>query len=421
MSDTPDVSIRDLAAEAIAECRLLATMSDEPGRTTRLFLSPAVAEVHRHLRGRMEALGMQVWTDAAGNLRGLWQPVGASRRMLVGSHIDTVPDAGAFDGVLGVVLGLALVEMARADDLLLAIEVIAFSEEEGVRFGMPFLGSRAVAGRFDPDLLELRDADGISVREAIVDFGLASEDIDHALASEDTVGFFEIHIEQGPVLEAEGLSLAVVTGIVGQTRGEVRFTGQANHAGTTPMHLRHDALAVAAEWISAVEAYARRQESAAGGSGLVATVGKLRVEPNAGNVIAGSVIASLDVRDARDAEREAAVAALLDDAARIGKRRGVDCQWALKISQPAVPMDEQLTALLAESVEGAGFPVRRLASGAGHDAMVMATRVPSAMLFLRSPGGISHHPAESVLEDDVRDALAAARTFLRRVWQVYFS
>jgi allantoate deiminase len=206
---------------------------------------------------------------------------------------------------------------------------------------------------------------------------------------------------------------------VGQTRSELRFTGQANHAGTTPMHLRQDALAAASEWITAVETFARKHVSASGESGLVATVGKLRVEPNAGNVIPGSVVLSLDVRDASDGERQSAVAVLLDEAVRIAQRRGVHCEWSQLMSQPAVPMDEQLTALLAESLEAAGFPSRRMPSGAGHDAMVMATRIPTAMLFLHSPGGISHHPAEDVLEEDVRHALSTARIFLRRVASHY--
>ncbi len=257
----------------------------------------------------------------------------------VGSHIDTVPDAGAFDGVLGVVLALELVEMARASALPLAIEVIAFSEEEGVRFGVPFLGSRAAAGRFDPALLGLRDSDGLTLAESIRNFGLDPDEIDAAVVSDETVGFLEIHIEQGPVLEAEWLQLAVVTGIAGQTRCEVSFTGQANHAGTTPMALRRDALAAAAEWICAVEAVAKEHdaEQPAGQSGLVATVGKIIAEPNAGNVIAGNVRVSLDVRSARDSVREAAVATLLDRAAAIAVRRGVGCEAKRQMEQPARP------------------------------------------------------------------------------------
>ena len=409
--------LRARAVAAIAECRLLATMTEEPGltpaRTTRRFLTPPVAEVHRHLRERMEKLGMAVQTDAAGNLRGLWQQANSGgRRLLIGSHIDTVPDAGAFDGVLGVVLALHLVELAQAEALPRAIEVIAFSEEEGVRFGVPFLGSRAIAGRFDPALLALTDSAGISLREAITAFGLDPARIDEAEASPDTLGFFEIHIEQGPVLEAEDLSLAMVTAIAGQTRAEVTFTGQANHAGTTPMYLRRDAVACAAEWIRSVESTTHRLNERNAEASLVATVGKLTVEPNAGNVIAGTVRATLDIRSPLDRIRESAVAEVLEQAKSIAIRRGLTMTVRTLMEQPAVPMDERLTAHLAEAVETAGYKPRRLPSGAGHDAMVMATRMPAAMLFLRSPGGISHHPAEDVRTQDVAAAIEAAYIFI---------
>jgi allantoate deiminase len=422
MTTSPaDLEQMNRAAAIVAECQLLARMTEQPGRTTRRYLTPPVAEVHTHLRRRMEALGMAVSLDAAGNLRGLWQPAAAShRRLVIGSHIDTVPDAGAYDGVLGVVLALELVAQVAAASLPLAIEVIAFSEEEGVRFSVPFLGSRAVAGRFDPALLSLQDADGISLDQAIRNFGLDAGELDAAQISEEAIGFLEIHIEQGPVLEAEDLSLGVVTAIVGQTRCELQFTGQSNHAGTTPMSLRQDALAAAAEWIALVESTAR-QSLAKGSpdddvrSSLVATVGKLAVHPNASNVIAGAVQVSLDVRAARDSVRESAVTELLRQAQSIADRRGLRLEAKRQMGQPAVPMDEQLTALLAESVAAAGFPVLRLPSGAGHDAMVMATRLPTAMLFLRSPGGISHHPDEAVLTADVEAALQAATVFLQRV------
>jgi len=410
---------RTRAAAAIAECRLIAAMSEEPVRTTRRFLTPPVAEVHAHLRARMEALGMAVTVDAVGNLRGVWQPdSNCSKRLVIGSHIDTVPDAGAFDGVLGVVLALQLVEAAQANSLPYGIEVIAFSEEEGVRFGVPFLGSRAVSGRFDPALLSLCDADGVSLEAAIRGFGLEPGGVEEALVTSEAVGFLEIHIEQGPVLEAERLSLGVVTGIVGQTRCEITFTGQANHAGTTPMHLRRDALATAAEWISAVEAAALAKGGDAGDVGFVATVGKVLAEPNAGNVISGTVKATLDLRSERDSVREAAVEDLLDRARAIAERRGIGCEIRRLMEQPAVPMDEELTSALSDAVEAAGFPVQRMPSGAGHDAMVMATRLPAAMLFLRSPGGISHHPAESVQEEDVEAALRAGEFFLRRLAEI---
>jgi allantoate deiminase len=402
--------MRDRAKRAIAECRRIGAMSEEPGRTTRRFLTPPVHDVHILLRGRMEVLGLAVTVDAAGNLRGVWRPEGArGARLMVGSHIDTVPDAGAFDGVLGVTMALELVELAQEHKLKLPIEVIAFSEEEGVRFGVPFIGSRAVAGRFDATLLKLADRDGVTMEAAIRNFGLEPEEIAEAAIGDDVMGFFEIHIEQGPVLEAEELRLAAVTSIAGQSRFAVKFTGHANHAGTTPMHLRRDALAGTAEWISEVEARAKRTD------GLVATVGKLALEPNAGNVIPGVVSLGFEVRHARDAVRKAAAEELLERGKAIAEERKLKFESTSQMDQPAVPMDERLTAYLGEAMESKGMPAHRMASGAGHDAMVMAARVPAAMLFLRSPGGISHHPEETVREEDVEAALEVALRFFQRL------
>jgi allantoate deiminase len=333
----------------------------------------------------------------------------ASRRLILGSHIDTVPNGGAFDGVLGVMLALEWVGIAQELDLPLAIETIAFSEEEGVRFGVPFLGSRAVAGRFDNAQLTLMDADGISMEAAMRGFGLNPGRIGEAAVDADVMGFVEIHIEQGPVLEAEGLRVAAVNAIVGQTRLNLSFGGQANHAGTTPMHLRRDALAAAAEWTTAVEALALRTD------GLVATVGRVIVEPNAGNVVPGLAQLSLDVRHAHDGSRVAVVEELVERAHAIAERRGLTIERTDRLDQPAVPMDEKLISFLIDAIQAAGYPPRTMASGAGHDAMVMAGRVPTAMLFLRSPGGISHHPAETVIEDDVEAALYVGREFLLRL------
>lgn len=397
------------AQRVMDECALIATMSEEPGRITRRFLTPPVAAVHEHLRARMQALGMAVCVDAAGNLRGLWRPQGSSgKRLLIGSHIDTVPNAGAYDGVLGVVMAIELVEIAQQQQLPLAIEVIAFSEEEGVRFGVPFIGSRAVAGRFDPRLLECTDADGITLAGAIRSFGLDPARIDDAALDRDAAAYFEIHIEQGPVLEAENLSMAAVTAIVGQSRLLFEFEGQANHAGTTPMHLRRDTLAGAAEWIGQVETIAHATD------GLVATVGKISVEPNAGNVIPASVTVSLDVRHADDRVRIMAVNRLIEAAQAIVDHRGLSFKHHQQLDQPAVPMDERLTSFLVDAFETVRLPVKQMPSGAGHDAMVMAARLPTAMLFLRSPGGISHHPSEAVRIEDVETALVVCGNFLTR-------
>ena len=385
-------------------------MSEEPGRITRRFLTAPFHQVHHHLRSRMESLGMNVHVDAVGNLRGLWRSSDAvGKRLILGSHIDTVPDAGAFDGVLGVVFALELVASAKILRLPFALEVIAFSEEEGVRFGFPFIGSRAVAGRLDAAMLALKDAGGVTIRQAIQDFGLDPGALAEAIADQQAVGFLEIHIEQGPVLEADGLRVAAVTSIVGQTRLDLKFAGHANHAGTTPMHLRRDAIAAAAEWITKVETLALKTE------GLVATVGKVEVKPNAGNVIPGSAELSLDVRHVHDRARRAAVDDLLKQADGIAARRGLKLEWDKKMDEPSVPMDERLTAFMTDAIERAGFTARSMPSGAGHDAMIMAHRMPTVMLFLRSPGGLSHHPDESVREEDVEAALYVGEKFLQRL------
>ncbi len=350
---------------------------------------------------------MAVSVDHAGNLRGVYEGAEKSApRLLIASHLDTVPNAGAFDGVLGVMMGIALVEELAGKRLGFAIEVIGFSEEEGTRFGAPFLGSRALLGTLDAALLARADADGVTVAGAIKKFGLDATKLHEAKVAARPLGYLEIHIEQGPVLEHEDLPLGVVNAIAGQTRMEFVFTGEANHAGTTPMHLRKDALMAAAEWMLAVEAYAQSVD------GLVATTGRVTAVPGAVNVIAGEARVTLDVRHAKDAVRSQAVEAIVAAAERVAKERGVRASHAKMAEQAAVPMDARLTETLAAAVKATGASVRKMVSGAGHDAMMVAPRMPAAMLFLRSPGGLSHHPDENVVPGDVEYALAAGMRFL---------
>jgi allantoate deiminase len=325
------------------------------------------------------------------------------RRLLMGSHLDTVPNAGAYDGILGVVLPLSVLGALQGRKLPFAIEVVGFSEEEGVRFGIPFIGSRALAGDLDEDLLGRQDAQGISVRKAIENFGLNPAEIAQAVIGSDIFGYLEFHIEQGPVLESAGRPLGVVEAIAGQSRLEFTFTGQSNHAGTTPMNLRRDALAGAAEWISAIER--RAQTASQDALGLVATVGAIQAKPGAVNVIAGETRLSLDVRHQNDNARNATVDYFVFQAEDIAKRRGLDVRWKIAMNQRAVPMDPFLVTQVEQAVSRAGCEPYRMVSGAGHDAMIMAERVPSAMIFLRTPGGISHHPAESVGVGDVAKAI----------------
>jgi len=329
------------------------------------------------------------------------EPDGRLQRLLIGSHLDTVPNAGAYDGVLGVVLPIALLGALKGRKLPFAIEVVGFSEEEGVRFGTPFIGSRALVGSLDEDLLRRQDAQGISIRKAIEDFGLNPAEIGQAaMRDQDNVlGYVEFHIEQGPVLENAGQPLGVVEAIAGQSRLELTFVGHANHAGTTPMNLRHDALAAAAEWIGAVE---RRALST---TGLVATVGAIQAKPGATNDIAGETRLSLDVRHRHDETRNTAVDYLIQLAEDVAKHRRLRVQCAVLMDQRAVPMDPFLVSEVEQAVSKAGCEPCRMVSGAGHDAMILAEKVPTAMIFLRTPGGISHDPAESVEVGDVAKAI----------------
>jgi len=399
-----------VAREVIARCQSLAECTEESGFTTRPFLSEPMREVHTRLRDWMEQAGMTASIDAVGNVHGCYaarQP--SAPRLFIGSHLDTVPRAGAYDGILGVVLGVALADLLNGRRLKFHIEVVGFSEEEGLRFGAPFIGSRTFIGDIDDELLGRRDANGMTVTDAIRAFGLDPSRIGDARAGNDALAYFEFHIEQGPVLEALGLPLGVVEGIAGQSRFSVVFEGQANHAGTTPMHLRRDALAGAAEWIGAVEKEAR------GTSGLVATVGRLEVEPGAGNVIPGVVRTTLDVRHADDAIRTAAIERLHHHAGDIAARRGLSVSWKHLLDQASVTMDASLSRLLERAVDASGYTVHRMTSGAGHDAMIVARRMPAVMLFLRSPGGISHHSRETVLPEDVEAALVTGMRFLEEM------
>ena len=393
--------------EIIERCRALALYTEEPGFTTRTFLSPPMQQVHERVREWMEAAGMSVWIDAAGNIRGRYPgAVANARRLFLGSHLDTVPRAGAYDGVLGVMMAVALVETLDCRHLPFGIEVIGFSEEEGVRFGVPFIGSRALIGDLDGALRE-------QIAPAVRSFGLDPAQIgDAEVAAADAIGYFEFHIEQGPVLESLDLRLGVVDAIAGQSRLQLTFQGESNHAAL-PMAFRRDALAGAAEFIAMVEREALATPD------LVATVGRIESLPGAVNVIAGTVRASLDLRHRDDEVRCHAEKCMLAAAQEAADRRGLQFSGECLLDRSAVQMDVALVTALERAVTAAGYPVHRMSSGAGHDAMVVAARMPAAMLFLRSPGGISHHPRESVLEDDVAAALETGQHLLQQLEVAY--
>lgn len=389
-----------LAHEVMARCQTLARFSEDSGSIRRTFLSPPMRDCHREIISWVSPLGVTSTLDAVGNLRMLYPAANPDApRLLMGSHLDTVPNAGAYDGILGVVLAVALLSALDGRRLPFAIEVVGFSEEEGVRFGTPFIGSRALVGNLDGETLCRRDAGGISISEAIADFGLNPAEIGRAAIRDDVLAYLEFHIEQGPALEKACQPLAAVEAIAGQSRLQFTFTGHANHAGTTPMNLRHDAVAAAAEWISAVER--RAQETV----GLVATVGAILVQPGAVNVIAATTRASLDVRHPSDQIRKAAVDSMVRHAEEIAQRRGLTVLWSALLDQAAVPMDPFLIGQIERAMGKARCAPFRMVSGAGHDAMILAGKVPAAMIFLRTPGGISHDPAESVALADVAKAI----------------
>src|SRR5271166_296326 len=391
---------RKRAEELITRCRMLAKFSEDSGGTRRTFLSPPMRDCHREIARWMEPLGISPSVDAGGNLRALYPGAqSGAPRLIMGSHLDTVPNAGSFDGVLGVTIAVSLLEALEGRRLPFGIEVVGFSDEEGVRFGVPFIGSRALVGRIDEQLLAAQDGEGISVRKVIENFGLDPAELPQACLSENALGCVEFHIEQGPVLEELGLPLAVVEAIAGQSRVELTFLGRSNHAGTTPMHLRYDALAAAAEWITAVEHKARNT------AGLVATVGKIEARPGATNVIAGEARLTLDVRHGSDDVRTQVVNRLVEQAEAIAQNRGLTACWHPLLNQRAVLMDPFLVNEIERAIRKTGCAPHRMMSGAGHDAMILAEKIPAGMIFLRTPGGISHDPAESVAVEDVEKAI----------------
>jgi allantoate deiminase len=370
----------------------LAACSEEPGRITRPLLTPSMTDARARVREWMRAAGLETREDALGNLAGRRGEPG----LVIGSHLDSVADAGRYDGILGILVGIAIAEALPG----VPLEVVAFADEDGLRFQSIYLGSRAFIGELSRQELALRDSSGVTLREAI------GTQPGPPLYEPATRAYFEVHIEQGPVLESEGLPLGVVTAIAGQSRFNLVFHGHAGHAGTTPMDLRRDAAAAAAEFVLAAERVARAEQ------GLVATVGELNIPRGAVNVIPGRADITLDVRHQDDAVREAALNTLRAESETIAERRGVPVSWSTISEQRATRCTPALVAKVAEAVEQTGIAVRELPSGAGHDAVTMARVTDIAMLFVRCAGGISHHPSESVTEADVAVALEAAVRFV---------
>ncbi len=432
----------DLAEVLAQRLDELGRVTEEDGRLTRTFLSPAMARANALVGSWMREAGLAVHEDEAGNLVGRLEaptcragspdstgPGGATavedggvgrprptskpiKTLLLGSHLDTVRNAGRFDGALGVVLPIvALAELrARGVELPFAVEVLGFSEEEAVRFAGAYIGSKAFTGKLKESDLRLRDARGKTLREAIeVRAGKRCARPKAAHRRSNLIGYFEVHIEQGPVLEAAGMAVGTVAAIASQTRGRLTFQGKAGHAGTTPMKLRRDALTGAAEFILFAEKFAAERGP------LVATVGTVAIPSGAANVIPGEVTVSLDVRHARDAACRAAVAKLVAKAKRIARRRQLDCAWQLTMQEAATPCSTKLTTMLTESVRAVQGKSLSLVSGAGHDGVVMARTTPIAMLFVRCREGLSHHPDEFAAPRDLAVALRVVVDFIERL------
>ena len=403
MANTLDLNrCRQAAAEILLRCEQLATLTAAPGKIDRRYLTPEHKICNAEVKQWMQQAGLRPWQDEAGNICGSLQGNNTSAgTLLVGSHLDTVPDAGKYDGILGVLLPITALRLLREQDehFPFAIDLIGFADEEGSRFGTTLLGSRAAAGSWHADWFALKDAAGISLKDALVDFGCDADAISSASrAADKLVGYLEIHIEQGPVLEAAGLPVGVVTSIAGARHYVIDIVGQAGHAGTVPMPLRKDALVAAAKLVLLIEQVAIKHE-------VVATVGKLECAPGAPNVIPGNCRMTLDIRSGFDAQRDAALQEIRDAAESLINANGCTASWKETHNAGAVGCAPWMQEVCAAAISAVGYEPLALLSGAGHDAMAFKGVCDIGMLFVRCLGGVSHHPDESITQEDTAIAL----------------
>lgn len=398
-----------LGDQIVSRINQLGAISETSEHLARIFLSPEHRVAADLILSWMKDAGMAAHLDAIGNVCGRYEGDRPGLPcLMLGSHYDTVRDAGKWDGPLGVITAIACVAELNRRGVRppFAIEVVGFADEEGVRFSSTLLGSRAIAGTFDNSVLEARDANGLTMCEAMLHFGLDPARVGAAARKRGELhAYVELHIEQGPVLEQQNLPVGVVTAIAGATRLTATLSGMAGHAGTVPMALRRDALTGAAECIVAVEQFCKAE-----GAGLVGTVGIINAMPGASNVIPGRVSFTLDIRAPTDQHRKQAVAAIVQRIEAIAKRRDLSLQIDVTHENRSVPCAPWLKAQMAEAVAAEGFGAFELPSGAGHDGMAMIDISDVAMLFVRCRGGISHNPAEHV---EPADADAGARVLLR--------
>lgn len=394
------------AQRVMARCDTLGSITSTPGQLTRVYLSPEHHRANIFVGEWMRALGMTVWQDAVGNICGRYTGLDDhAPALLLGSHLDTVRNAGKYDGMLGVLTALEVIQYLHAHNkrLPFSIEVVGFADEEGTRFGITFLGSKGLTGQWENNWFARKDAEGVTVQEALKHFGLDAQKVGEAKREQsDFCGYLELHIEQGPCLENAQLALGVVTAINGARRLNCTFTGFAGHAGTVPMGHRKDASVAAAMWIVAVE-----QMTLASDSHLVATTGCIDVMPGAVNVIPGKVNVTLDIRGPDDVLVDQLLDALLDKAHQICKARGLTFASEEYYHIPATPCEPVIEARWHQAVTAVQGQSMSLPSGAGHDAIAMADQWPVGMLFVRCDRGISHHPAEAVKTEDVALAIQA--------------
>ncbi len=390
--------------QALENCHLLAKISEMDKGILRQYLTDKHKACHNQVADWMAQAGLTVWQDEVGNQWGrLESEQPDAPRLILGSHLDTVPNAGAYDGILGVMLALEVAKLAKSQQLKLPfhLDIVGFADEEGTRFATTLIGSKALAGQFESEWLNIKDRNGISMAEAMQSFGLDPASVQNAqLDSKQISQYWEVHIEQGPVLEAEDKSIGIVTAIAGAKRALISFEGQTGHAGTTPMRLRKDAVAACAELTLAIENIAKACQN-----DEVATVGAINAKPGASNVIAGVSEMMLDARAQQDSDLASLLNKIENAAQTIANKRELKLNWKWTHQAKAVHCATDIQALFSQACETNRLQAPKLPSGAGHDAMAIAELCPIGMLFIRSPKGISHHPDEAVIESDVCDAL----------------
>jgi allantoate deiminase len=398
-----------LGDRADAMIRALGTISAEPNRLVRLFLTPEHRAAADLVSKWMRAAKLDVSEDALGTVRGHWAGE-SNKRLLIGSHVDSVIDGGLFDGPFGVIAGILAAEhfAAAGRKLPFGIDVLAFGDEEGVRFPATLASSMACAGTFDTARLEMADANGVTLRDAIRTYGKDPADIPAAAYTRDVAAaYVEVHIEQGPVLEHRNQPLGVVTAIAGQSYLNIELIGEAGHAGTVPMLLRRDALAGGAETILLAERLARDTQGE-----VVATVGRVGIPAAASNVIPGNVSLIVDIRSGSDAARHRFVEKFKAEVRAAADQRRLGVTMTQTRDVPTTPCDPALQDGLAAAIRSVGGEAIRLASGAGHDGTAMARLCPIAMMFVRCRGGVSHNPAEYASPDDMGLAVSALIRFI---------